>query len=182
LRVYESIYILQPDLGDEDVDGLVSRINKIVEDNGGKILDIEKWGKRRLAYEVARERYGIYIFFRFEAEAEAVKELERNYRLIGEVKKYIVIRLDKKELARLEVEKKKQTEAKAAEAVEEEKKKQTEEKVAETVKVEEKKQTEEKVAETVKVEEKKQTEEKVAETVEEEEKKEEETKTETDEQ
>ena len=180
MRVYESIYILQPDLGDEDVDGLVSRINKIVEDNGGKILDIEKWGKRRLAYEVARERYGIYIFFRF--EAEAVKELERNYRLIGEVKKYIVIRLDKKELARLEVEKKKQTEAKAAEAAEAEEKKQTEEKAAETVEEEEKKQTEEKVAETVKVEEKKQTEEKVAEAVEEEEKKEEETKTETDEQ
>lgn len=133
LRVYESIYILQPDLGDEDVDNLVNRINKIVEDNGGKILDVDKWGKRRLAYEVAKEKYGIYILVHFEAEAETVKELERNYRLIGEVKKYIIIRLDKKELERLEIEKKKRTEEKkAAEAVEETKKEEKKEEETKT--------------------------------------------------
>jgi small subunit ribosomal protein S6 len=104
MRVYESIYILKPDLIDEDVDKLVKRINKIIEDNSGKILHVEKWGKRRLAYEVAKEKYGYYVLLHFEAEPETVSELERNYRLIAEVNKYIIIRLNRKELAKFEAE------------------------------------------------------------------------------
>ena len=132
MRVYESIYILKPDLIDEDVEKLIERINKIITDNGGKILHIEKWGKRRLAYEVAKEKYGYYVLFYFEAEAGAVSELERNYKLIAEVNKYIVIRLNKKELAKFESDMK----AKASEAKAEEEAKVAEEEKKEEVKEE----------------------------------------------
>jgi small subunit ribosomal protein S6 len=106
LPIYESIFILKPDLMDENVDEVVKKIHKIVKDHSGKIMDNEIWGKRRMAYEVDKERYGIYALIHFEGEGKLIRELERNYRLMGDVMKYIIIRLNKRELAELESDKK----------------------------------------------------------------------------
>lgn len=106
MPVYESIYILRPSLSDEEAAAAKNKIEGIIKENAGKILDDEKWGKRKLAYEVAKERYGFYILIHFESEAKLIAELERNYKLMGDVMKYIIIRLNKKELAKWEADKK----------------------------------------------------------------------------
>lgn len=106
LPIYESIFILKPDLRDEDVDDVVEKTHKIIKDNSGKVMDNEIWGKRRMAYEVDKERYGIYVLIHFEGEGKLIRELDRNYKLMGEILKYIIIRLNKRELAKFESDKK----------------------------------------------------------------------------
>lgn len=106
MPIYESIFILKPDLRDEDVDDVVEKTHKIIKDNSGKVMDNEIWGKRRMAYEVDKERYGIYVLIHFEGEGKLIRELDRNYKLMGEILKYIIIRLNKRELAKFESDKK----------------------------------------------------------------------------
>lgn len=106
LPIYESIFILKPNLQDKDVDDVVEKTHKIIKDNSGKVMDNEIWGKRRMAYEVDKERYGIYVLIHFEGEGKLIRELDRNYKLMGEILKYIIIRLNKRELAKFESDKK----------------------------------------------------------------------------
>ena len=100
MSVYESIYILRPGLSDEEVAATKDKIGNIISENDGKILDDEEWGKRKLAYEVSKERYGFFTLIHFEGEAKLIAELERNYKLLGDVMKYIIIRFNKKATGR----------------------------------------------------------------------------------
>jgi len=96
---YEVTYILRPNLEEADADQRVNAIAEGLKGNGGEILNVEKLGKKRLAYEVDDVREGIYVVMRFKAEAPASKELERQLSLNENVLRSLVIRLDKHALA-----------------------------------------------------------------------------------
>lgn len=94
LREYETIYILRPDTPNERVADINGRIRGIVEKTGGKVLEVDNWGKRRLAYEVNKHLKGIYLYWQYLGSPGTVAEFERNMRLFDSVIRYMTVKLD----------------------------------------------------------------------------------------
>lgn len=91
---YESIFIVRPSLSDEDTEKVVEKLKGVLQRTGASVLKQENWGKKRLAYEVRRERKGTYIYFNFTSPGDTVAELERSYRIEDAVIKFMTIKLD----------------------------------------------------------------------------------------
>ena len=91
MRSYEVIFILDPALGEDGVEAAVAAGKAVVTREGGEVEEIQKWGKKRLAYEVKKRREGHYIFFRMQAPAKAVGELERHLKIAEPVLKYLTV-------------------------------------------------------------------------------------------
>ncbi|MBM4123954.1 MAG: 30S ribosomal protein S6 [Nitrospira sp.] len=92
MQLYESIFIIRTTLPDEDTNKLIDKMKGVLEKSGGTLLKSENWGKKKLAYEVKRERKGTFVFFHFKSGGQAVSELERSYRLEDAVIKFMTIR------------------------------------------------------------------------------------------
>jgi len=93
-REYETTYILRPNTTNEGVAEVNARIKGIIEGMGGKIMKVDNWGKRRLAYEVAKERKGIYLYWQYLAQPGVVEETERNLRMLDSVIRYLTTKVD----------------------------------------------------------------------------------------
>lgn len=90
---YESIFIVNSDLGEEAIKSTVEKIKTLVE--GSAALDgIDEWGNRKLAYEVNKKNEGYFTLIEFTSDPEFPKELERIYRITDEVIKYLIIKKD----------------------------------------------------------------------------------------
>lgn len=100
-RSYEVMFIVRPDLTEEDVDKLISTLQTHVTNAGGTVENVEKMGKRRLAYLVKKFQDGQYVLFTLNADGKAVHELERRLRVTEPVIKFITVRMDE-ERQRLE--------------------------------------------------------------------------------
>ncbi len=96
-RTYEVMFIVRPDLTDEDLDKLVSTLETQVGNAGGTIKSVDKMGKRRLAYEVGTFTDGMYILFTIEGEGALIKEVERRLRVQEQVIKFITVRVDEEQ-------------------------------------------------------------------------------------
>lgn len=92
--LYETMYILRPDLGDEAVDQAISRYQDMLTESGAADLETQHRGKRRLAYEINRHREGIYIQMNYEAPGTAIAPMERAMRLSEDVIRYLTIRFE----------------------------------------------------------------------------------------
>ena len=95
-RVYEELLIVRPDATDEEIDPLVEQLTNTIAGAGGKVDKTEKWGIRKLAYRVKKHNEGNYVLVHFNAEPEAVKEVERRLRVSDLVLKFITVRIDEK--------------------------------------------------------------------------------------
>lgn len=95
MRDYETIFILNPNIDEEEAEKVNLKMQEVLTSNGGELLRVEKWGKRRLAYEVKKQKKGNYILIRYQAESAAVAELERNFKMSDPVIKFMTIRLEK---------------------------------------------------------------------------------------
>ena len=93
-REYETIYILRPNTPNEGVAEVNTRIKGVIESMGGKVIKVDNWGKRRLAYEVAKERKGIYLYWLYLAKSGVVEEAERNLRMLDSVIRYLTVKVD----------------------------------------------------------------------------------------
>ena len=96
-RTYELMFIVRPDMTEEDQDKLVSTLGTAVSSAGGKMKNVEKMGKRRLAYTVRKFNDGIYILLTFEGGGGLVHELERRLRVSEPVIKFLSVRIDKEQ-------------------------------------------------------------------------------------
>ncbi len=94
MRKYEVIFIVRPDIADEEVDKLIAQMEGVVGGAGGKMEKVEKMGRRRLAYRVERQREGFYVLFVLEGGGETVKELERRLKVTDAVIKFLTVRTD----------------------------------------------------------------------------------------
>jgi small subunit ribosomal protein S6 len=94
MRIYEIMFIVRPDVVEEDLDKLIAQFDGIVTSTGGKVQKAEKWGRRRLAYEVKRCREGQYILFTIECDPPTVKEFERRLKVADAVVKFLTVRVD----------------------------------------------------------------------------------------
>jgi small subunit ribosomal protein S6 len=91
MRPYESIFVLKPDLNDKKVDEQIEKVKEFVEKNGGKVITVEKWGKKKLAYLVKKNRFGIYVLLRFDSEPALISNLQRNYKLNEDIIRYMTV-------------------------------------------------------------------------------------------
>jgi small subunit ribosomal protein S6 len=93
-RTYELMFIVRPDMTDEDLDKLIGTLQAVVPTAGGSIKSVEKMGKRRLAYMVRRFHDGIYILLTVEGGGAVIHELERRLRVTEPVIKFLTVRID----------------------------------------------------------------------------------------
>ena len=89
---YEMMYILRPDLGEEQVDQAIAKYENLLREQGADPIDIQHRGKRRLAYEIDRQREGIYIQMNYKAPATHVAPVERAMRLSEDVIRYLTLK------------------------------------------------------------------------------------------
>lgn len=94
MRIYEVVFILRPDLPENEVDTVVESVEQTVAGTGGSVTRVEKWGKRRLAYRVEGQQEGAYVFFELQGAGEMVRELERRLKVTEPVIKYLSVRVD----------------------------------------------------------------------------------------
>ena len=93
-RIYEILFIADPNLGEPEVDTLAAQVQGFVEKDGGKLQKMEKWGKKRLAYVVRRHREGYYVLLVVEGTGAMVKEVERRLKVTDGVIRYLTVRVD----------------------------------------------------------------------------------------
>jgi small subunit ribosomal protein S6 len=96
-RTYELMFIVRPDMTDEDLDKLISTLQTAVPASGGTVQKVEKMGKRRLAYTVRRFNDGIYVLMVVEGGGLMIHELERRLRVTEPVIKFLTVRVDEEQ-------------------------------------------------------------------------------------
>lgn len=94
MNSYETMYILRPDLLDEQVNQAVEKYQSMLRDQGAQDMNVQLRGKHRLAYEINRQRDGIYVQMNYQAKGSVVAPMERAMRLSEEVIRYLTIRLE----------------------------------------------------------------------------------------
>ena len=93
-RVYDILFIADPNLGEPEVDALAAQVQGFAEKEGGKLQKVEKWGKKRLAYDVRRHREGYYVLLVVEGTGAMVKEVERRLKVADGIIRYLTVRVD----------------------------------------------------------------------------------------
>ncbi len=91
MRLYETVFILDPKLEAEQVSEQISKVRDLITNLGGEIVKVEEGGKRKLAYEIKRNREGYYVLIVFRSDPSSIAEIERAYRLNDKVLRHIVI-------------------------------------------------------------------------------------------
>ena len=91
---YETMYILRPDIAEDEVNQHIEKYNKLLESMGGKILDSQMRGKRRLAYPIAKNREGIYVQLSHQGDGQHIAKIEKAMRLSDDVIRYMTIKQD----------------------------------------------------------------------------------------
>lgn len=101
VNIYENAVILNPSLNEEEVKSAIDKISDLIKNSGGRVLKIDSWGKRKLAYELNKQKMGFYVFFLFEAPSSLIKKIEDYFKVFDPVIKFMVIKLDKTQIAAL---------------------------------------------------------------------------------
>lgn len=92
MNKYEALYIIKPDVEDEARAALIQKFAEIVTADGGEIVNIDEWGKRKLAYEIDYISEGYYVLMNFDAKPELPAELERNFKINENVMRFMVVK------------------------------------------------------------------------------------------
>ena len=95
-NTYELMYILRPDIGEEQIDQSIAKYENLLREQGAEQLEIQHRGKRRLAYEINRQREGIYIQMNYKAPPKHVVIVERAMRLSEEVIRYLTLKVEER--------------------------------------------------------------------------------------
>lgn len=94
MRRYELIFILRPNLGEEEITAVVDYFQKIVTDESGTIIDLNRWGMKKLAYPIKKNLQGYYVFCDYAGTPAAVTEIERRFRIDDAVLKYLTVKIE----------------------------------------------------------------------------------------
>ena len=105
MRRYESVWVVNGDLPDEEVKSAIDKFSKIISSQGGTLVGLDEWGRRKLAYKIQGTIRGYYVLADFAGTSETVKELERNYRIDDRIIRFITTKKsDKVNLEALQAE------------------------------------------------------------------------------
>ncbi len=92
---YETLFVIKPELEEEATKANVQKFSDIITKNGGEIVSVDEWGKRKLAYPILDRTEGYYVLTTFKSEPTLPLELERNFKITEDIMRYLVKRLDK---------------------------------------------------------------------------------------
>jgi small subunit ribosomal protein S6 len=101
LNLYEVAVLYHPDL-EIDLEKAENRVKKIVADNGGKITKTDNWGKRKLAYPIAKQDFAVYVFYSVEMPGENLAKVEQTFNITDEIIRFLITRPDLKAMAKAE--------------------------------------------------------------------------------
>lgn len=101
-KVYESAVLINAALEDEQIQSIISQIKEIIVSSGGEIIEIEDWGRKRLAYVVKKSKIGYYAIFRFNAPPDINSKLERYFKLDESILRFLTVSLSKNALEQIE--------------------------------------------------------------------------------
>ena len=110
-RQYELVYILPPDTTEQQVTDLHSQIEQVVSKMSGQIEKNENWGRRRLAYEIGHQKEGVYVLDVINGSGELMKELDRRLKVMDQVVRHLVVRVDEEKKVVDRTRTKRQTES-----------------------------------------------------------------------
>lgn len=91
MQLYETGFLLAPNMTEEEAEGVVQSLAEVVPQKNGKMIRIEKWGKRRMAYAIGKAHEAYYVFFHYESGAEAPAELARRFRQMDTVIRHLTL-------------------------------------------------------------------------------------------
>ena len=94
MRNYEAMYILKPELEEEALNGMITRFEDVIKNNGGEVVKLDRWGKRRLAYEVNGNTEGFYVLMHIKAPSSASQELDRVLKIQDDVIRHLVVKTE----------------------------------------------------------------------------------------
>jgi small subunit ribosomal protein S6 len=94
VRNYEVVFIAAPTLTSEELDAFINHAQTVIEGRNGKIVKVDNWGKKSLAYKINKFREGYYVVLSIEAEGGAIAELERRLRVTDFIIRFITVRID----------------------------------------------------------------------------------------
>jgi len=103
IKQYETTFIVNAHLPSEEVDAFIDKVLKTIEEGGGNILSVDRWGKRRLAYEIAKKQYGYYVYTHYKADGSFVKDFERGLKLSDSILRYLTVIVPKVVLQQNEI-------------------------------------------------------------------------------
>lgn len=92
MKNYEMVLIFDPTLADEAVEAEIKKTEEIIQKLQGKVLGVDKWGRRKLAYEIKRKREGHFAIFNFQGDSKAVSELDRALKIYEPVLRHMIVR------------------------------------------------------------------------------------------
>jgi len=98
MAVYETIFILDSLLSAEEIENNINRVKEVIETQGGKVTAIDRWGKRRLAYEIQKKQYGFYVAMEFESVGNIPLVLQNEYNYNDKMIRYLTYRYSKNKL------------------------------------------------------------------------------------
>jgi small subunit ribosomal protein S6 len=113
MNEYEIAVLYHPDL-EIDLDKATSRVEKIFTDNGGKVKNVDNWGKRKLAYPIKKNEHAVYVFYTADLPAQSVRKIESTLNITDEVIRFLITRPDLKAIAKAEALKAEKAEKAAA--------------------------------------------------------------------
>lgn len=128
MRQYETAFLITPKLEEEETEKLIEKMAEVVKKKKGKMVNIEKWGKRRLAYPIDKLDEAIYVFFHYEGDPDIPHELQRRFRQTETVIRYLTLKKETQGLPRKKAKTWRRERAKVAEAKEKAKVEKAEEK------------------------------------------------------
>jgi small subunit ribosomal protein S6 len=97
LRTYELIYIVTPEATEELIASIHEQVEQTTQRMGGSLSKTENWGRRKLAYEIKRQKEGVYVLEVIEGTGELMKELDRRLKVVDQVIRHLVVRVDKEQ-------------------------------------------------------------------------------------
>ncbi len=98
MRLYETVFILKPDLTEEETQSWIQRILQVLEQNKGELVRLDEWGQTKLAYRIRKFQKGYYVYAVFLADYPCVKELDRHFKMLEPILRHIIVKLDDREL------------------------------------------------------------------------------------
>jgi small subunit ribosomal protein S6 len=101
MNFYETVVILTPSLSEEEAKAVIDKITDLIKNANGEVFKAEVWGKRRLAYEMSKQKMGNYVFLLYKASSETIKKLEEHFKVLDTILKFMVVKLGKKQIAAL---------------------------------------------------------------------------------
>ncbi len=91
MREYETIFVLEPEMDEGAIDEQISRVCQIIENRGGAVHEVQRWGRRRLAYPIRKKNDGVYTFIRFGGNNSVLTELEHRYGLNESLLRHLTV-------------------------------------------------------------------------------------------